>query len=100
MDDRKRSNARYNPGMSEAAANSKENNIAFQWRPYLVRARQQEAEIALLVTMQEPVFGVGARIEFLDQPEIAIDADQKHGTVDAMTLDVGGVMVGCSEPPQ
>ena len=98
VDDRKRSNARHNPGMGETAAHAKENNIAFQWRPYLARARQKEAEIALLVTMQEPVFGVGARIEFLDEAEIAIDADQEHRAVDAVAFDVCRVMVRRPEP--
>ena len=56
---------------------------------YLVRTREKEAEIAFFVTMQEPVSGVGARIELLDEAKIAVDAHQKHGAVDAVALDVG-----------
>ena len=62
-------------------------------------AREQEAEIALLVAMQHPVARVGARIERFDQAEIAIDAHQQHGAVDAAcALDVGRVMIGRADP--
>ena len=64
-----------------------------------MRARfEEEAEIAFLIAVHHPVLRVGARVEALDQAEVAIDADEQHGAVDADALDVGHVMVGRADP--
>ena len=63
-----------------------------------MRARKQEAKIALLVSMQKPVARVGTRIEWLDQAEVAIDADEEHRAVDAVSLDVRRMMIWRPEP--
>ena len=62
------------------------------------RAGEEEAEIALVVAVQHPIAGVRLRVERLDKPEVAIDADKQHRAVDADALDVSRVMVGRADP--
>ena len=61
-------------------------------------AREQKAKIALLAAMQKPVARIRTRIEWRDEPEVAKDADQQHGAVDARALDVGRMVIWRSEP--
>ena len=98
VDDRERLRLRHDAAMREAAAEAEQHDVG---RPRLLHsacAVEQETQIALVVAMQHPVAHVGARVERLDQAEVAIDAHQQHRAVDAGAFDVGGMMVGRADP--
>ncbi len=61
-------------------------------------AGEEEAEIAFFVAVQHPIAGVRPRIERIDKPEIAIDADEQHRAVYADAPDVGRVMIWRANP--
>ncbi len=88
----------HDSSVSEAAAHAEEDDVPKTRLTNLMRAGQQEAQIALFVPVQEPVSRVRARIERIDQAEIAIDANKEKGAVDTMSLHVGCVVIGRSDP--
>jgi hypothetical protein len=78
----------------------KDDRIAKAGLADLMRAIEQEAEIFFLAAVHEPIACVGARVERLDEPHVAVDANQQHRAVDAAiaTLHVGHMMVARPDP--
>ena len=88
----------HDASVGETAPDPEHDHVAQTGRLNQLCAGEQGTQIALLVAVQHPVAGVGSRVERLDKPEVAIDAHQEHGAVDAHALEVGRVMVGCADP--
>ena len=84
--------------MGETAPDAEQDHVPQAGRLYQSRSGEQEAQIALLAAMVEPIARVGPRVERLDKPEVAIDAHQQHGAVDADAADVRHVMIGRADP--
>ena len=88
----------HNPSMRKEPPNAKDNDVTKARLTDLMRAGEQMPEIFFLAAMQKPISRVRARIERLDQAEIAIDADQDHRAVNAMPLYVGRMMIWRPDP--
>jgi hypothetical protein len=98
VNDSERLGARDDAAMSKAPADAEHDHVTGPWRGYDLGPAQQELQITLVVAVQHPVAGVRPWIKGFDEAEVAVDAHQNHRTVDADTLDVGGMVVRRANP--
>ena len=90
--------ARDDSAMCETSADAEQHHITGFGRRDFDRAREEMAHVSFFVSVKKPIGGIGARVERLDEAEVAEYAHQDHRAVDAMAPDVGGVMVRRAEP--